>query len=142
MSPKQRLAPGVTSGSRTATPSKLSSQGHIPSSVSALILQASYGDATKQLTDLIMAAEKAFDDFGRRSLFGRDKGKEAEDKFTAAMMHAIFALERVGRIKNSKDAEESFTALNNAMSLMRKAFPNWPRAYQYWDTFYAGTYHN
>jgi hypothetical protein len=137
-SPKQRLAPGVTSGSRTITPPKLSSQGQIPSRVSELILQASYGDATKQLTDLIMAAEKAFDNFGKRSLFGRDKGKEAEDKFTAAMMYAIFALERVGKIKNAKDADESFTALDNAMSQVRKAFPNWPRAYRYWDTFYAG----
>lgn len=107
-----------------------------------LVLQAIYGDATKQLLDLVMAAEKAFDDYGKRSLFGRDKGKEAEQKFTVAFVQAIFALERIGKIRNSKNAEESFTALQNAMTLIKDAYPNWPRAYKYWDNFYADTYNN
>ena len=105
-----------------------------------LILGAVYNDSTKQLLNLVMAAEKAFDDYGKTTLFGRDKGKEAEQKFTAALVHAIMALERIGKIKDSKNAEESFTALQNAMSLVRQAYPNWPRAYKYWDTFYAKTY--
>ena len=107
-----------------------------------LVLAAVYGDSTKQLLDLVMAAEKAFDDYGKTSIFGRDKGKEAEEKFTTGLIHAILALERVGKIKNSKDAEESFTALQNAMTLVRQAYPNWPRAYKYWDNFYAQTYGN
>ena len=40
-----------------------------------LVFQAAYGDATKQLLDLVMAAEKAFDDYGKKSIFGKDKGK-------------------------------------------------------------------
>ena len=107
-----------------------------------LVLGACYGNATKQLLDLVMAAERAFDDFGKTSLFGRNKGKEAERKFTDAFAHAILALERIGKIKDSKDAEESLTALQSAMSLVRVAYPNWPRAYKYWDDFYAGTYSN
>ncbi len=107
-----------------------------------LVLQAVYGDATKQLLDLVMAAEKAFDDFGKRSIFGKDKGKEAEQKFTAALVHAILALDRIGKIHDSKNAEESFTALQSAMTLIRDAYPNWPRAYKYWDNFYADTYNN
>lgn len=107
-----------------------------------LILQAVYGDTTKQLLDLVMAAEKAFDDYGKRSIFGKDKGKEAEQKFTAALIHAILALERIGKISDSKNAEESFTALQNAITLIRETYPNWPRAYKYWDNFYADTYNN
>lgn len=107
-----------------------------------LVLEASYAGATKQLLDLVMAAEKAFDNYGRKTIFGRDKGKETESKFTAALVHAILALERIGKIKDSKNAEESFTALQNAMTLVRTAYPNWPRAYKYWDDFYAGTYNN
>jgi len=105
-----------------------------------LVLETVYGDSTKQLLDLVMAAEKAFDDFGKKSIFGRDKGKEAKGKFTAALVHAIMALERVGKIKDSKNAEESFTALQNAMSLVKQAYPSWPRAYRYWDDFYARTF--
>lgn len=107
-----------------------------------LVLQAVYGDSIKQLLDLVMAAEKAFDDYGKKSIFGRDKGKEAEQKFTAALIHAILALERIGKIRNSKNAGESFTALQNAMTLIKDAYPNWPRAYKYWDNFYADTYNN
>ena len=83
------------------------------------------------------AAEKAFDDYGKKSIFGRDKGKEAEHKFTAAFVHAVLALERIGKIRDSENAEESFTALQNAMSLVKEAYPNWPRAYKYWDNFYS-----
>lgn len=105
-----------------------------------LVFEAVYGGAAKELLDLVMAAEKAFDDYGKMSLFGRDKGGKAEGKFTAAFVLAILALERIGKIKNSKDAEESLTALNSAMSAVQRAYPNWPRAYKYWDHFYDGTY--
>jgi hypothetical protein len=105
-----------------------------------LVLGASYGDSTKELLDLVMAAEKAFNDFGKRSIFGKDKGQESKQKFTYALARAIFALKRVGKIKDPNDAEESYTALQNAMIIVRRAYPNWPRAYQYWDTFYANTY--
>ena len=107
-----------------------------------LVLQAVYGDAAKQLLDLVMAAENAFDNYGKKSIFGKDKGREAEQKFTAALMLAIRALEHIGKIRDSKNAEESFVALQNAMTLVREAYPNWPRAYKYWDNFYADTYNN
>ena len=107
-----------------------------------LVLQAVYQDATKQLLDLVLAAEKAFDDYGKKSIFGKDKGKEAEQKFTAALALAVIALERIGKIRDSKNAEESFTSLQNAMTLVKDAYPNWPRAYKYWDNFYADTYNN
>lgn len=102
-----------------------------------LVLSNAYGDSTKQLLDLVMAAEKAFDDYGKKTIFGKDKGQEAERKFMAALIQAILALERVGKIRDSKDAVQSFTALQNAMIVVREAYPSWPRAYKYWDTFYS-----
>jgi hypothetical protein len=39
------------------------------------ILIATYGSATRELTDLVMAAEAAYSNLGKRSLFGKDKGK-------------------------------------------------------------------
>lgn len=105
-----------------------------------LVLNSVYGAATKQLLDLVMASEKAFNEYGKKSIFGKDKGQEAEKKFTAALIHAILALERIGKVRDSKDAEQSFTALQNAMTLVKEAYPSWPRAYKYWDEFYAKTY--
>lgn len=107
-----------------------------------LVFEASYSSATTQLLDLVMAAERAFDDYGKTTIFGRDKGKDSESKFTAALIQAILALERIGKIRNSKNAEESFVVLQSAMSLIRQAYPNWPRAYKYWDDFYSNTYNN
>jgi hypothetical protein len=107
-----------------------------------LIFETVYGSSTRQILDLVLAAEKAFDDFGKRSIFGKDKGAESERKFTAALVLAILALERIGKIQDSKNAEESFSALQSAMTLVRRAYPNWPRAYRYWDDFYARTYGN
>jgi hypothetical protein len=107
-----------------------------------IVLSTVYGSSTKQLLDLVMAAEQAFDDYGKKTIFGRDKGEEAERKFTAALIQAILALEKIGKIRDSKDAEQSFTALQNAMTLVREAYPNWPRAYKYWDGFYSNTYNN
>jgi hypothetical protein len=54
------------------------------------------------------------DDYGKKSIFGKDKGKEAEQKFTAALVLAVIALKRIGKIRDSKNAEESFTSLQNA----------------------------
>lgn len=102
---------------------------------SELILGAIYGDTTKQLTDLVMAAEHAFDSYGKRSIFGQDKGKAAEEKFNEALVRAILALEKRGLIKDASDASDSFRVLELAMSRVRETFPNWPRAYRYWDEF-------
>lgn len=105
-----------------------------------LILIALYGDATKELTNLLMAAENAFDSYGKKSIFGRDKGREAEGKFAAALARAVIALSRVGKINNPKDAEETFTALQKAMVLVREAYPNWPRGYKYLELFFSGNH--
>lgn len=100
-----------------------------------LLLRSVYGDSIKQLTDLVMAAEEAFDQFGKVTLFGKNKSKEAEQRFHTAIALCVLALTRAGRIRDPHDAEESFAAVTNAMSLVREAYPNWPRAYKYWDGF-------
>lgn len=104
------------------------------------VLIGLYGDSTKQLLDLVMAAEKAFDSYGKTSIFGKDKGKDAEANFTSKLMIAIIALSKAGKISDVHNAEESFTELQKAMNIVREAYPNWPRAYMYWDEFITSTY--
>lgn len=137
MSPKQKPFDPVLAA-RLRAVQLLDNPVGVPIEIARNMLGVVYGSTTRELTNLIMAAEEAFDKFGKVSFFGRDKGKEAESKFTAALVHAILALERIGAIMNAKDATESFAKLNEAMSHMRKGFSNWPRAYKYWDMFIAG----
>lgn len=100
------------------------------------ILNASYGNSLKEILDMVMAAENAFDNYGKVSMLWGDKGKKAEEKFTASLVLSVHALVRVGKIKDPYDPVESMNALNTAMQMVQRAYPNWPRAYRYWDDFY------
>ncbi|MBE7368021.1 hypothetical protein [Ramlibacter pallidus] len=96
------------------------------------ILVAKYGIATKELTDLVMAAEKAYRCQGKKSIFGRDKGEEANDLLSRAMLRAISRLSAIGEI-SSNDLMAQVDALRLAMRHTAAAYPNWPDAYRYLD---------
>ena len=102
-----------------------------------LRFQALYTGASKELLDLVMAAERAFRDDGKFSVSGENKGEEAKWKFVAALVHAIGALERIGKVTDAKNSEESFAALEVAMALIKDAYPKRTRAFRYWDSFTA-----
>ena len=100
--------------------------------VEEAILVARYGSGTKELTDLVMAAEKAHDCHGKRSIFGRDKGKEADEFLGRAMIRAVSKLSGIGII-SSDDLKAQIDALKLAMRQTEAAYPNWPNAYRYLD---------
>ena len=97
-----------------------------------LILVARYGIATKELTDLVMAAEKAHYCHGKRSIFGRDKGKEADELLSRSVIRAVSKLADIGMIP-SNGLHEQVDALRLAMRQTQAAYPNWPNAYRYLD---------
>jgi hypothetical protein len=100
--------------------------------VEETILVARYGNATKELTDLVMAAERAHDRHGKRSIFGRDKGKEADELLGRAVVRAVSKLSDIGIIY-SNDLKAQIDALRLAMRQTEAAYPNWPSAYRYLD---------
>ncbi|MBK7662928.1 MAG: hypothetical protein IPJ21_05150 [Sterolibacteriaceae bacterium] len=102
------------------------------SKVDEAILAARYGSATKELTDLVMAAEKAHDSRGKRSIFGRDKGKEADELLGRAVLRAVSKLSDIGAVP-SNDLTAQIDALKLAMKQTEAAYPNWPNAYRYLD---------
>lgn len=105
--------------------------------MSERILIAFYGEkGTGEIQRLVMACEAAYNNLGKRSFFGRDKGAEAVDKMNMALVRVIFALDEVGKT-DKNNAKQSLTEVNKAMEWARKAWPNWPKAYKYWDDFYA-----
>ncbi len=98
------------------------------------ILVARYGNATKELTDLIMAAEKAYNNFGKRSIFGGDKGKESDEQLARAVIRAVSKLTGIGVI-SSDDLKDQIEGLKLAMRQTQAAYPNWPKAYRHLDTW-------
>lgn len=98
------------------------------------ILVARYGSATKELTDLVMAAEKAYDHLGKRSIFGRDKSKEANEQLSRAVIRAVSKLTETG-VLLSDDLKVQIEGLKLAMKQTQAAYPNWPKAYKHLDTW-------
>lgn len=94
------------------------------------ILVAKYGSATKELTDLVMAAEKAHDHHGKKSIFGKDKGKEADELLSRAVLRAVTKLTDIG-VLTSHDLTAQVDGLRLAMRQTEAAYPNWPNAYRY-----------
>ena len=98
------------------------------------IFVASYGSATKELTDLVMASEKAYDHYGKRSIFGKDKGKEADEQLARAVIRAVSKLTEIGAL-SSDDLKVQIEGLKLAMKQTQAAYPNWPKAYRHLDTW-------
>ena len=96
------------------------------------ILIAQYGSATRELTDLVMAAERAYNLYGKRSIFGRDKGKEANDQLAKAVLRAVSKLTEIGSL-SSNDLNEQIDTLRLAVKQTQAAYPNWPKAYRHLD---------
>jgi hypothetical protein len=98
--------------------------------VEEAILVARYGSATKELTDLVMAAEKAHNRHGKKSIFGRDKGREADELLGRAVIRAVSKLVDIGLL-SSDELNAQVDALRLAMKQTEAAYPNWPNAYRY-----------
>ena len=102
--------------------------------VEEMILVAKYGSATKELTDLVMAAEKAHNHRGKRSIFGKDKGAEADDLLSRAVVRVVLKLTDIG-VLQSDELNAQVAALRSAMAQTQAAYPNWPNAYKYLDVW-------
>lgn len=102
--------------------------------VEELILIARFGSATKELTDLVMAAERAHNHHGKRSIFGKDKGKEADEHLSRAVLRAVTKLTDIGML-SSNELTAQIDGLRLAVRQTQAAYPNWPNAYKYLDSW-------
>ena len=98
------------------------------------ILIAKYGSATKELTDLVMKAEAAYNNFGKRSIFGKDIGAEAEEQLSKAVLRVTSRLTNLGII-TSNDLKTQVAGLRDAIRQTQAAYPNWPKAYKHLEAW-------
>ena len=96
-----------------------------------------YGDSTLEITKLIMAANKAETKAGKKSLFGKDLGKEAQQQFVDCLFDTAEKLRARGQISWSTNTPSMFRAMDKVMLQAKLAFPNWPDAYRLWSAFYS-----
>jgi hypothetical protein len=85
---------------------------------------------------LVMSAESVAKNMGKSSIFGKDKGAVAMDKFIEVLFEVRNGLVMDGHLDpNDKNIPEIMNAVMVAKSLFSSAYPNWQIAYQFLDYF-------
>ena len=103
----------------------------------ARLLQVTQPNTTAALTWLVPAMEKVARNWGKRSLFGRDKGAEAARKYEEALIKTLYAMTADGLVHRSDEPETFRTCLIQAMRQFAFAYPNWQDAYTFFETIFV-----
>lgn len=88
------------------------------------------------LQKLVMAMAGISKNAGKKTIFGRDKGQEAYDKFLKSLKVTAQCLILDGVVKESSSNEELLNELEGKVSKFKMAFPNWQDAYAVSDMFF------
>ena len=75
----------------------------------------------------------------KKSLFGRDKGLAAYKTFEEKLGDSVLAMVLDGAIERNAPASEVREKLILAIELFASAFPNWPDAYLFADSYFIGS---
>ena len=98
---------------------------------------AFYPHTNEPFQRLIMAAADAYNNAGKKSFFGKDKGQESFEKFMKILANEVaYTLAQDMQVKNPRDFNEVLSAMMTAKSAFQEAYPNWQEAYQFLDSFY------
>ena len=101
------------------------------------VLQATQPNTTAALTWLVPAMETLAREWGKRSLFGRDKGVKAARKYDEALVKTLYAMTADGLVHRSDEPETFRTCLIQAMRQFTLAYPNWQDAYTFFETIFV-----
>jgi len=88
------------------------------------------------LQKLVMAMAGISKNAGKKTIFGRDKGQEAYDKFLKSLKVTAQCLVLDGVVKESSSNEELLNELEGKVGKFKMAFPNWQDAYAVSDMFF------
>jgi hypothetical protein len=96
-----------------------------------------YPRSLQHLQQLIMDAETCSKNYGKKSLFGRDKFEPAFDKFMATIGICVHALVVDGHLENPNDPAAALAELNIAMGLCEAMYSSWPLGFSFWNDWYT-----
>lgn len=98
----------------------------------------SYPRSFRQLQDMTLAAVKAQRNSGKRSIFGKDKGAEAFNKFMHVATKLCETLVQEGATRTGPDESNELEKINFIIQSFFFAYPNWKDAEPVWGGFYLG----
>lgn len=78
---------------------------------------------------LVMAMADAYNNRGKQSIFGYDRGLKSYAKFEAKLKDALLAMTLDGLVERSAPAERYRHALREVLASWDEIFPNWPDAH-------------
>lgn len=100
------------------------------------VLMRSFPNSFSHLQKIVMDCEKCTKNVGKKSIFGGDKFKSANEKLIARVQKTqqMLALDLSPERVNT--AAKTLDEIDAALQLFKTTYPNWPAAYDFWDFWY------
>ena len=100
-------------------------------------LQNAIPHTFNSLQKLVMAMAKFQKNKGKKTLFGRDKGREAWEGFEQALKMTMTSMFMDGLVDRSADPNDVRKHLLGCIAAFATIFPNWQDAYEFADNLFA-----
>jgi hypothetical protein len=96
-----------------------------------------YPNTMRHLQQLIMDAEACSKNYGKTTLFGKDKFQPSVDKFMLTVGVCVHSLVEDQQLDDSKNVEAAMKALDKALSMSKETYSSWPLAFEFWNNWYV-----
>lgn len=101
-----------------------------------MIIGETYPNTMKHLQQLIMDADACAKNYGKKTLFGKDKFEPCFDKFMSTIGSCVFALVEDAVLDDPKNVQVAMGALDLALSRCEETYSSWPLAFKFWQEWY------
>jgi len=102
-------------------------------------LVVAYPNSLRHLQQLIMDLETCAKNIGKKTLFGNDKFKPAEQKILETLKSCAIGLALDGYLSQDYgkvSMGQVLATVNTALNEFRLVYGNWPLAFYFWDVWY------
>ena len=101
-----------------------------------MIVGATYPNSMKHLQQLIMDADACAKNYGKKTLFGKDKFEPCFNKFMSTIGICVFALVEDAVLDDPNNVQDAMEALDLALSRCEETYSSWPLAFKFWHEWY------
>lgn len=101
------------------------------------VFQNRYPRTFRILQDLVLAMEKCAKDYGKKSLFGKDKGVAALQKFGVALTETLQAMVEDNIVSRTDSPSVIRLQLIKMIERFAQVFPNWHVSYAFANEFFV-----
>ncbi|WP_110647575.1 hypothetical protein [Salinicola peritrichatus] len=88
------------------------------------------------LQGLVVAMAKVIKSHGKRTWFGKDKGRAAYEEFLRRLSQTVTALVMDRQITAGTDTREVVAVIKDHLRMFEMAHPNWQDAYGFAEVFF------